>query len=166
MIVLSYLVLPRLENELRLRLPEVEIQYVELNAVNNVSALADSDVSVAICIPPIAREGIAVERIGSFELRVPLLPSKDDRGTLALLMDAPLEQCLRPGATIRGLASSTTTDRVSPIACAVGPDGRVRIAVTTHDRTLEFTSRYTVLSSSQPSSTSRIVRSTASMTPS
>jgi len=83
-----------------------------------------------------------------------------------LPMDAPLEQCLRPGATIRGLASSKTTDRVYPIACAVGPDGRVRIAVTTHDRTLEFTSRYTVLSSSQPSSTSRIVRSTASMTPS
>jgi hypothetical protein len=45
MIVLSYLVLPRLENELRLRLPEVEVQYVELNAVNNVSALTDSDVS-------------------------------------------------------------------------------------------------------------------------
>ena len=104
--------------------------------------------------------------VGSFELRVPLIPSKDDRGTLALPMDAPLEQCLRPGATIRGLASSKTTDRVYPIACAVGPDGRVRIAVTTHDRTLEFTSRYTVLSSSQPSSTSRIVRSTASMTPS
>ncbi|HET9300798.1 MAG TPA: hypothetical protein VFO11_12695 [Candidatus Polarisedimenticolaceae bacterium] len=102
--------------------------------------------------------------VGSFALRVPLVPSKDDRGTLALPMDAPLEQCLRPGATIRGLASSKTTDRVYPIACAVGADGRVRIAVTTRDRTLEFLSHYTVLSSSHPSSTSRIVRSTASTT--
>ena len=83
--------------------------------------------------------------VGSFELRVPLLPAKDDHGTLALLMDAPLQECLRPGATIHGLASSNTTDRVYPIACALEPDGRVRIAVTTHDRTLEFTSRYTVL---------------------
>jgi hypothetical protein len=71
--------------------------------------------------------------------------TRDDRGTLALLMDAPLQECLRPGATIHGLASSNTTDRVYPIACAVEPDGRVRIAVTTRDRTLEFTSRYTVL---------------------
>ncbi|KQW54103.1 LysR family transcriptional regulator [Variovorax sp. Root411] len=78
MLVLSYLVLPRLENELRLRLPDVEIQYVELNAVNNVEAITDSDVSVAICIPPIARAGIAVERIGT----QPLL--------LALRSDSPL----------------------------------------------------------------------------
>lgn len=105
--------------------------------------------------------------VGSFDLRVPLVPSKDDHGTLALLMDAPLEQCLRPGATIHGLASSKTTDRVYPIECAVEPDGRVRIAVTTRDRTLQFNSRYTVyLRSSQPSSTSRIARSTASTTPS
>jgi hypothetical protein len=104
--------------------------------------------------------------VGSFDLRVPLIPSKDDHGTLALLMEAPLEQCLRPGATIRGLASSKTADRVYPIECAVEPDGRVRIAVTTHDRTLEFTSRYTVLRSSHPSSTSRIARSTALTTPS
>jgi len=83
--------------------------------------------------------------VGSFALRVPLVPTKDDHGTLALLMDAPLQECLRPGATIRGLASSSTTDRVYPIECAVEPEGRVRIAVTTHDRTLEFTSRYTVL---------------------
>ena len=34
MLVLSYLVLPRLENVLRASLPEAEIQYVELNAVN------------------------------------------------------------------------------------------------------------------------------------
>ena len=83
--------------------------------------------------------------VGSFQLRVPLIPTKDDYGTLALLMDAPLQECLRPGATIHGLASSNRTDRVYPIECAVEPDGRVRIAVTTRDRTLEFTSRYTVL---------------------
>lgn len=102
--------------------------------------------------------------VGSFDLRVPLVPSRDDRGTLAFPMDAPLEQCLRPGATIHGLASSKATDRIYPIECTVGPDGRVRIAVTTRDRTLEFISRYTVLSSSQPSSTSRTARSTASTT--
>jgi len=78
MVVLSYLVLPRLENELRRRLPDVEIQYVELNAVNNVSALVSSDVSVAICIPPIVQAGITVERIGT----QPLL--------LAVRSDSPL----------------------------------------------------------------------------
>jgi DNA-binding transcriptional LysR family regulator len=93
MLALSYLVLPRLENELRLRLPEVEIQYVELNAVNNVSALTDSDVSVAICIPPIAHAGIAVERIGS----QPLM--------LAVRTDSPLARLASiPLARLSGLA--------------------------------------------------------------
>ena len=86
MVVLSYLVLPRLENELRRRLPEVEIQYAELNAVNNVAALTNSDVSVAICIPPIAQAGIAAERIGS----QPLMLAVRTDSPLARLPSIPL----------------------------------------------------------------------------
>ena len=88
MLALSYLVLPRLENELRARLPDVEIQYVELNAVNNVSAITDSEVSVAICIPPIAQAGIAAERIGT----QPLMLAVRADSPLARMSSIPLER--------------------------------------------------------------------------
>lgn len=88
MLVLSYLVLPRLENALRARLPDVEIQYLELNAVNNVSAITDSDVSVAICIPPIAQAGIAAERIGT----QPLMLAVRADSPLARMSSVPLER--------------------------------------------------------------------------
>jgi DNA-binding transcriptional LysR family regulator len=88
MLVLSYLVLPRLENALRARLPDVEIQYMELNAVNNVSAIIDADVSVAICIPPIVRAGIAAERIGS----QPLMLAVRADSPLARMSSIPLER--------------------------------------------------------------------------
>jgi DNA-binding transcriptional LysR family regulator len=86
MVVLSYLVLPRLENALRTKLPDVEIQYVELNAANNVSAITDSQVSVAICIPPIAHAGIAVERIGT----QPLMLAVRADSPLARMASIPL----------------------------------------------------------------------------
>ena len=88
MVVLSYLVLPRLENTLRAKLPDVEIQYVELNAANNVSALTDSDVSVAICIPPIAHAGIAAERIGT----QPLMLAVRADSPLARMSSIPMER--------------------------------------------------------------------------
>jgi DNA-binding transcriptional LysR family regulator len=88
MVVLSYLVLPRLENALRAKLPDVEVQYVELNALNNVSALVDSDVSVAICIPPVAQAGIAVERIGT----QPLMLAMHADSPLARMSSIPLER--------------------------------------------------------------------------
>jgi len=88
MVVLSYLMLPRLENALRAKLPDVEIQYVELNAANNVSAIADSQVSVAICIPPIAHAGIAVERIGT----QPLMLAVRADSPLARMASIPLER--------------------------------------------------------------------------
>ncbi|SEF28160.1 LysR substrate-binding domain-containing protein [Variovorax sp. NFACC27] len=88
MIALSYLVLPRLENALRAKLPDVEIQYVELNAVNNVPALIESEVSVAICIPPIAQPGIAVERIGT----QPLMLAVRTDSALARMASVPLDR--------------------------------------------------------------------------
>lgn len=88
MIALSYLVLPRLENALRAKLPDVEIQYVELNAVNNVPALIESEVSVAICIPPIAQPGIAVERIGT----QPLMLAVRTDSALARMASIPLDR--------------------------------------------------------------------------
>ncbi|WP_418128897.1 LysR substrate-binding domain-containing protein [Variovorax sp. 375MFSha3.1] len=88
MVVLSYLVLPRLENALRAKLPDVEIQYVELNAVNNISAVTDSDVSVAICIPPIAHAGISVERIGT----QPLMLAVRADSPLARMASVPLQR--------------------------------------------------------------------------
>ncbi|MET3441980.1 DNA-binding transcriptional LysR family regulator [Variovorax paradoxus] len=88
MVALSYLVLPRLDNALRAKLPDVEIQYVELNAVNNVSAIADSQVSVAICIPPIVQAGISVERIGT----QPLMLAVRADSPLARMSGIPLER--------------------------------------------------------------------------
>ncbi|RSZ34484.1 MULTISPECIES: LysR substrate-binding domain-containing protein [unclassified Variovorax] len=88
MIALSYLVLPRLENALRAKLPDVEIQYVELNAVNNVSALVEAEVSVAICIPPIAQPGISVERIGT----QPLMLAVRTDSALARMASIPLDR--------------------------------------------------------------------------
>jgi DNA-binding transcriptional LysR family regulator len=81
-------VLPRLENALRAKLPDVEIQYVELNAVNKVSAVTDSEVSVAICIPPIAQAGISSERIGT----QPLMLAMRADSRLARLSGIPLQR--------------------------------------------------------------------------
>lgn len=68
MFVLSYLLLPRLAEQLRQHLPDVEVQYVELNAASSVSALLDSTVTVALCIPPLVHPDILVERMGSQRL--------------------------------------------------------------------------------------------------
>jgi len=82
--------------------------------------------------------------VGRFQIHVPLLPSRDDQGTITLRMDAPLEQSLRPGAKVLGSASSETTGPHA-VACDVDADGGVRIAVTTSDRVLSFVSHYQVL---------------------
>jgi DNA-binding transcriptional LysR family regulator len=92
MFVLSYLLLPKLSAQLRQHLPDVEVQYVELNAVNSVPALIDSTVTVALCLPPLVHPGILVERMGSQRLM------------LAVRSDSPFARMARvPVARLAGV---------------------------------------------------------------
>lgn len=110
MFVLSYLLLPRLSEQLRQHLPDVEVQYVELNAVNSVPALIDSTVTVAFCLPPLVHPGILVERMGSQRLM------------LAVRSDSPFARMARvPVARLAGV----------PLIGLPVPEGNAELSVVT-----------------------------------
>lgn len=88
MFALSYLVLPRLAPELKRRLPDVEVHYMELSATTSTSAITNLEATVALCMPSIAREGIASERIGT----QPLMLAVSARSALARMSTVPIER--------------------------------------------------------------------------
>lgn len=65
MVILAYLMLPRLSVQLRMSLADVEMQYSEINAFNALEAVLDADVSVAVSIPPIVAPFVTSCSIGS-----------------------------------------------------------------------------------------------------
>lgn len=65
MVILSYLLLPRLSKVLPQCLPDVELQYTELNAFGALNAVLDADVSVALSIPPIVAPLVSSRTIGT-----------------------------------------------------------------------------------------------------
>jgi len=97
MVVLSYPLLPGIAEAMRHQMPEVEVQYVEINAINGEAAVLDAEVSVALCIPPIAATGVSSCTIGAEPLMVAL---RDDS---ALARQPALELASLAGAARIGL---------------------------------------------------------------
>ncbi|MBT2325003.1 LysR family transcriptional regulator [Variovorax paradoxus] len=70
MFALGYAVLPRLVPALRQTMPDVDLQFVEMSALTYEQLIVDLKVTVAVCMPPILREGIATTIVGRQPLRV------------------------------------------------------------------------------------------------
>lgn len=81
--------------------------------------------------------------VGTYEIRVPLAPTKDDRGTVRFELGRPLEQALVDGAVLLGFGRSLLDHRTHRISCAFGDDDSVRIEVDSGERRLSFRSRWT-----------------------
>jgi len=80
--------------------------------------------------------------VGTYELRVPLAPEKDDRGTVRFALGRPLDQAVVEGAVLMGMGQSVIDHRTHRIRCAFGDGESVRIDVDTGDRRLSFRSRW------------------------
>jgi hypothetical protein len=81
--------------------------------------------------------------VGIYEIRVPLAPSKDDRGTVRFELTRPLETALVEGGSLVGLGKSELDHRTHHIRCAFGDGESVQIVVDTPERRLQFQSRWT-----------------------
>jgi hypothetical protein len=79
---------------------------------------------------------------GSFRIKVPLLPSRNDSGAIRLQADRPLEQMRQSGGLLTGSARSGVSGETHAVACRVQADGQLDINVTTSKRSLSFKSRY------------------------
>jgi DNA-binding transcriptional LysR family regulator len=79
MFALGYAVLPGLVPRLRQRLPGVELQFLEMSALTYESLLWDHKVTVALCMPPLVREGVETVLLG----RQPMVIAMPARSRLA-----------------------------------------------------------------------------------
>ena len=78
---------------------------------------------------------------GTYSIRVPLLPGKNDTGHIVLHAPGSLDDRGGAAAAMTGRAVSST-GQVHEVVARIQPDGVVRIQVVTPKRTLRFTSRY------------------------
>jgi DNA-binding transcriptional LysR family regulator len=90
MFALGYSLLPKLVPRLRAEMPDVELQLIELSATNYEAMISELKVTVAVCMTPALRDGIATSIVASEPLYV------------AMAADSPLTR-LRgvPLATLR-----------------------------------------------------------------
>lgn len=79
--------------------------------------------------------------IGSYEVRIPLAPWRNDRGEMSLRLREPLDRMLASGRTATGIGHSAEDGRVHPVTCSFEADGTIQISVETPERTLAFTTR-------------------------
>jgi len=114
---------------------------------------ADSPVTLQF-VPAHTRVGLArvtllvsdlVQRggslVGSYEIRIPLAPWRNDRGEMSLRMREPLDRLLASGRTVSGIGHSAENGRVHPVTCSFEADGSIHITIETEERTLAFTTR-------------------------
>ena len=78
---------------------------------------------------------------GSYEVRIPLAPWRNDRGEMHLDLREPLDRVVASGKSVTGSSHSAENGRVHPVTCNFDADGTVRITVETDQRTLAFTTR-------------------------
>ncbi|CAN5228324.1 LysR substrate-binding domain-containing protein [soil metagenome] len=64
MFALGYSVLPQLVPRLREGMPGVELQFVEISATNYEAMVSELRVTVALCMPPILRDGVSNSIVG------------------------------------------------------------------------------------------------------
>jgi DNA-binding transcriptional LysR family regulator len=88
MFALGYAVLPRLVPRLRDRLPDVELQFVEMSALTHEGLLWNHKVTVGLCMPPLVREGIEAVPLG----RQPMVLAMPARSRLARQRQVAVEK--------------------------------------------------------------------------
>jgi len=123
MFILGHIMLPRLVPELRRRLPEVELEFVELSGSTRGARLLDRTVTAAICMPAIHHPEIQATEIGTQPLML-VMPTRSPLARLAAvpvgrLQGRPLIALPKPGEepASSAVASMLRRHRVSmPIA--------------------------------------------------
>ena len=93
--------------------------------------------------------------VGEYTIEVPLMQSKNDKGRIVLpLNDTTIGELGENGGVLKGKAISYK-DGTTPnhIRCEVLPlkNKSILLAITTHDRTLEFKSNYAISEASKES---------------
>ena len=78
---------------------------------------------------------------GSYEVRIPLAPWRNDRGEMRLDLGEPLDRLVASGRSVSGNSLSTEDGRVHPVTCSFETDGTVQITIETEQRTLSFKTR-------------------------
>jgi len=109
MFALGYAVLPKLVPELRRTLPDVELQFVEMSALTYEALIGDFKVTVGLCMPPLLREGIVSEPVGT----QPLMLAMPTRSAMARQAVVPVGKL--QGAPMIGLPGSDKSGRASPV---------------------------------------------------
>jgi len=79
--------------------------------------------------------------VGSYEIRIPLAPWRNDRGEVRLAVDGPLDRIMARGGTVTGSGLSHEDGRTLPIECRFLSGGKVEITVDSGERILAFRSR-------------------------
>ena len=86
--------------------------------------------------------------VGDYVIDVPLFKSKGDHGRITLPIDMPLERISEEGGILTGEGhSEKNPGEIHKIVCTIRPldDKRIKLAVTTSQRTIYFTSSYELI---------------------
>ena len=90
MFSLGYAVLPRLVPALRKRLPDVELQFVEMSALTYETQIVDRRVAIGLCMPPPTSAELTSAHVGREPLRL-AVPSSSPLARLASVPVAKLQ---------------------------------------------------------------------------
>jgi len=82
---------------------------------------------------------------GDYFIRIPMAPFMDDRGSIHITLDQPLESAVTSGKTLTGSASSREDGRTHPVACTFLKNRKISIVVTTPSRVLSFQAPYELI---------------------
>lgn len=82
---------------------------------------------------------------GRYRIRVPVMSSHNDEGTLNLELREPVEDLERASFKLSGTASSAENGDTGEVACEVDGEGGIRIHIRTGKRKLTFRSRLLAL---------------------
>jgi hypothetical protein len=85
---------------------------------------------------------------GTYEIKVPLAPWRNDRGEITLHAPESLERLTVEGGQMRGKGYSELDGRTHEIVCEFGREGAVRILVSTPDGELDFRTRFELVEES------------------
>lgn len=92
--------------------------------------------------------------IGEYTIEVPLMKSKNDKGKIVLPLDSSMDELGANGGVLRGQAISYKKGTTpNAIVCEIIPnkDQKILLEITTDDRTLKFSSRYSIIAFNQGS---------------
>lgn len=87
------------------------------------------------------------ELVGRYEIIVPLMESKNDRGRIVLPIDLTVAELGKTGGVLKGKAySEQDKTKINLIVCEISSlkKKEIRLAITTSERTLHFDSNYTM----------------------